>query len=76
MESSNRLFLVNLYDGEVQNSFDDMDQLVAYLRRKDKSGNVMDETAFAIFWGRHISTASIWKSAFPNKEEANETVRP
>ncbi len=32
MESSNRLFLVNLYDGEVQNSFDDMDQFTLSMR--------------------------------------------
>ena len=59
-----RLYLVNLYEGCVQNSFDDADQLVAYLREKTKTGSLMGEAAFAVFFGRHLSTTRFWESAF------------
>ncbi len=66
------LHLVNLYDGDVQAVFDDADQLVDYLKRKDKAGSLMGEAAFTIFWGAHLSTRSFWKSAFEQVEEHEE----
>lgn len=68
-EIPNRLYLVNMYDGQVQNSFDNADELVAYLKRKNEAGSLMGEPAFEIFWGRHLSTDGFWKSAFKHAEK-------
>ena len=68
MEQPKSLYLVNLYDGQVQRSFDDADHLVAYLREKNKAGTLNGEGAFAVFWGQQLSTGRFWKSAFDKKE--------
>jgi len=59
-----KLFLVNVYDGDVQGVFDDADQLISYLKEKDKKGELMGEGAFEIFFGRHLQTSYYWERAF------------
>lgn len=58
-----RLYLVNYHDGQVQASFDDADQLVAYLKRKEEAGTLMGEAAYGIFFGVCLSTHGYFESA-------------
>ena len=64
-----RIYLVNLYDSQVQASFEDADSLVSYLREKNKNGTLMGREAFAIFFGQQMSTSSYWESALKNEIE-------
>ncbi len=59
-----QLYLVNYCDGGVQESFDNADQLIDYLKRENESGTLMGEAAFGVFFGQHPSIRSYWKAAF------------
>lgn len=65
------LYLVDLYSGEVICSFGDADQLVAYLKKKKEGGTLRGESAYAVFWGHHLSISNFWESAFGSKKEVN-----
>jgi len=64
MEQPKYLYLIDLYDGRVQTSFSDADQLVAYLKGKHEAGVLRNEAAYALFWGQQLSTGKYWESAF------------
>ena len=63
-----RLILVDLYEGKVQRSFDNADQLVTYLKERNEAGTLRGEAAYNLFWGNQLSTNRFWKSAFSKKE--------
>ena len=64
-----RLFLVDLYAGEMLSSFADADELVAWLKEASSRGNLGSESRYAVFFGRHLSTNSYWKSAFWKRDK-------
>ena len=64
----NWLYLVNYYDGEMEDSFENADELIKYLKKKDEAGTLMGESAYGIFFGAHLTTSIYWKSAFDKED--------
>lgn len=58
MES--RLYLINLYEGNVESSFDSAEELKAYLKRKRDNGTLMGRGAYTVAMGRMLSIDSYY----------------
>ena len=56
--------LLDMYDGNVEASFDTQAKLVAYLKKTKESGNLGGEARYEIAKGVMLSTIPFWEKAF------------
>jgi hypothetical protein len=61
--------LFNRYTGDSEGVFDTEDELIEYFRKAKESGDLMGESVYEVFYGRHLGVGQFWDKAFKEKGE-------
>ena len=63
--------LLDMYEGNVEASFDTQAELIDYLKKRKRSGNLGGEARYEIAKGVMLSTIPFWEKAFGKSEFSN-----
>lgn len=57
-------YLIDLYAGRIEATFDTKEELVQYLKEQEEKGSLGGQARYTIFEGQELSTLPFWRKAF------------